>query len=303
MSDFTLKSYLYLLDSLIQLNYSFKAINDFILKSTGYTILLRHDVDAEPQNSLKFAEIQAKRGIQGTYYFRILSEKLDVKYIREIYSLGHEVGYHYEDVSVAVMSKDFKYNWRKDKNAEEELVGKAIKNFKNNLQMLRQIVPVSTICMHGSPLSKWDSRLLWKYYNYHDFGIIVEPYFDICFDEMLYLTDTGRRWDGGTVSVRDKGLRIKETESRKERYEDWVVKPISGSLMNMTTGAIDFQNKFKFNSTSDIWQAADRGNLPNKIMLTFHPQRWADNRWPWVRELIWQNVKNGGKYFLIKMKG
>jgi len=58
--------------------------------------------------------------------------------------------------------------------------------------------------MHGSPLSKWDNRDLWKRYNYRDFGIIGEPYFDVNFDKVLYLTDTGRRWDGEGVSVRDK---------------------------------------------------------------------------------------------------
>jgi len=67
--------------------------------------------------------------------------------------------------------------------------------------------------MHGSPMSRWDSRLLWKYYDYKDFGITGEPYFDVDFDKVMYLTDTGRRWDGDFVSVRDKaqgsGLRAK----------------------------------------------------------------------------------------------
>ena len=33
-------------------------------------------------------------------------------------------------------------------------------------------------------------------------------------------------------------------------------------------------------------------SLPDKIMLTVHPQRWDDQVLPWVRELVWQNVKN-----------
>ena len=37
-----------------------------------------------------------------------------------------------------------------------------------------------------------------------DFGIIAEPCFDIDFNDVFYLTDTGRRWDGSDVSVRDK---------------------------------------------------------------------------------------------------
>jgi hypothetical protein len=46
-----------------------------------------------------------------------------------------------------------------------------------------------------------------------DFGIIAEPYFDVDFKEVLYLTDTGRRWDGDEVSVRDK------VENRGQRSE------------------------------------------------------------------------------------
>jgi len=31
-----------------------------------------------------------------------------------------------------------------------------------------------------------------------------EPYFDVDFKEVLYLTDTGRRWDGDAFNIRDK---------------------------------------------------------------------------------------------------
>ena len=58
--------------------------------------------------------------------------------------------------------------------------------------------------MHGSPLSKYDNRDLWKKYDYRDYGIIGEPYFDIDFNEVLYLTDTGRRWNASGSNVRDK---------------------------------------------------------------------------------------------------
>jgi len=40
-------------------------------------------------------------GIRGTYYFRIVPESFDENVIKEIYSMGHEVGYHYEDMSLA----------------------------------------------------------------------------------------------------------------------------------------------------------------------------------------------------------
>jgi len=60
--------------------------------------------------------------------------------------------------------------------------------------------------MHGSLLSKWDNWDLREKYDYRDFGIIAGPYFDVDFDEVLYLTDTGRRWDGDKVSVRSKAI-------------------------------------------------------------------------------------------------
>ena len=33
--------------------------------------------------------------------------------------------------------------------------------------------------MHGSPLSKWDNWDLWEKFDYRDYGIIAEPYFDL----------------------------------------------------------------------------------------------------------------------------
>ena len=58
--------------------------------------LLRHDVDKLPENSLVFAKTQAEMGIKGSYYFVQYP-----KIIEKIASLGHEIGYHYEDVDLA----------------------------------------------------------------------------------------------------------------------------------------------------------------------------------------------------------
>ena len=74
--------------------------------------------------------------------------------------------------------------------------------------------------MHGSPLSKWDNRDLWKRYDYRDFGIIAEPYFDVDFNEVLYLTDTGRRWNNSKASVRDK---VEGTEVRGQKQRGHIL--------------------------------------------------------------------------------
>jgi hypothetical protein len=281
--DFTLKIYHNLIEALIWQGFSFQPFADFLKKPEYKVIILRHDVDRLLMNSLEFARIQAKMGIKSTFYFRVVQESWNERIIKQIAELGHEVGYHYEDIGlIAQQHKDIK--------SEEELVKLAIKSFTMNLEKLRKITLVMTICMHGNPMSKWDSRLLWKYYDYHDFGIIAEPYFDINFNEVLYLTDTGRRWDGDNYNIRDKEYNYKTYEERINNAKRKVT-PSPPLLLSSS-----------FHSTFDIIKAAEKGLLPNKIMMTFHPQRWTNQLLPWIKELVWQNTKNIAKYFLIKLR-
>lgn len=261
-------------------------------------IYLRHDVDNLPCNSLIFAEVESDFGIKGTFYFRAVQKSWDEEIIREIAGLGHEIGYHYEDLSL--VAQRFKVLGSKFK--EKDQVDAGIESFSRNMERLRNLVPVKTICMHGSPLNRWDSRLLWKYYDYKDFGIEGEPYFDLNMEEMLYLTDTGRRWNGSSVSVRDKKQDASSKTHDDDPYHDWFRKPIKGSLMNMTQKGIGFQNLYNFRTTNDIIRAADKNELPARMMMTFHPQRWVDEPLPWLKELIWQNSKNVVKYFFIKLR-
>ncbi len=258
--DFTIKIYKSLLTSLTAEKYHFHSFPQF-LKTNLDSIILRHDVDLLPKNSLHFAKIQFELGIKGTYYFRAVPESWDERIIKTIADLGHEVGYHYESLTTCKGNMEA-----------------AINDFEQNLEKLRKLVPVSTICMHGSPRSPYDSKDLWKHYNYRDYGIIGEPYFDIDFSKVLYLTDTGRRWDGDKVSVRDK-IKIKDTSDKKQ---------------------VVFE-KYNFRHTSDIIRTAEKNELPDKIMFTFHPQRWTDKPFPWFKELVWQNAKNIiKKYFFVK---
>ena len=144
---------------------------------------------------------------------------------------------------------------------------------------MRAIAPVKTICMHGSPLSRLSNLELWKRYDYRELGIVCEPYLDVDFGEVFYLTDTGRRWDGEAVSVRDK---VGEQEK-----EDKGLRGLEGKQWP------------SFHSTFEIIEAVDAGRFPDRAMMTVHPQRWTDDPVAWVRELVLQNLKNVVKRFLI----
>ncbi|MHA1396063.1 MAG: hypothetical protein ACTSRZ_21370 [Promethearchaeota archaeon] len=124
--------------------------------------------------------------------------------------------------------------------------------------------------MHGSPWSKYDNRELWDVYDYRDYGIIGEPYFDVDFNEVLYLTDTGRAWNTSWGNVRDK---------------------------------VQSKYHYDFKSTFDIIRALENNELPDKIMINVHPQRWTDNLVMWAWELVSQKVKNVVKKVFSSVRG
>lgn len=236
-------------------------------------IILRHDVDLKPQNSLATAIIENKLGVKGSYYFRMVPESYDVDIINQIADLGHEVGYHYETMDTA--SEKLRVKSKKLKEEEvEKLIDVAYEEFCKNLEEFRKIYPVKTICMHGSPRSAFDNRDIWKKYDYKQLGIIGEPYFDIDFNKFFYLTDTGRCWNGYKYSVRDK----------MPQQERWI------------------KDGLVFKTTNDIIKAAQANKLPNQIMITVHPQRWSNNYLEWTKELVSQRVKNMVKWGLIQIE-
>lgn len=255
-TDFTYTALEHLLRSLLSQGYAFQTFEQFIRQPEKKAIILRHDVDKRARNSYRTAVIENTLGIKGSYYFRITGQSNKPWVISEITSLGHEIGYHYEDLSLSCGDPEI-----------------AIAAFERNLQYFRSYYPVSTICMHGSPSSKWDNRDVWKKYNYRDFNIIAEPYFNLAANEVLYLTDTGRKWNGEKFSVRDK-------------MEQPGFKELKGKLK----------------STRDIIDALHRQELPQKIMITIHPQRWTNNPASWLLEYIAQHLKNLLKRILFVRK-
>jgi hypothetical protein len=228
--DFTIDAYSELLRSLSHQGYSFQRIEDFMQNPLDKVVMLRHDVDLRNYSALRLAKTEAKLGIQSTYYFRIVKQSYNPSVIRRIVKLGHEIGYHYEDLAM--------HNGN---------YGSAIKSFEQNLQMFRQYYPVKTVCMHGSSGSPYDNRDLWKRFKLEDFGLICEPYLSIDYDKVLYFSDTGRRWNGFKMSLRD---------NVKSAYD------------------------YSYFGTKDILKAID--TLPNQILFTAHPEQWVDNLPEWL---------------------
>ena len=243
--DFTIDKYQELLQALKKHNH--------------FTI--RHDVDLRPDYSLRIAQVEAAMGIHSTYYFRTVPESYDEKIIQQIVSLGHTAGYHYENLTTC--------------NGDMEA---AYEDFCHNLEKLREIVPITTACAHGSPKSRWNSQDIWSQYDIHALGIDYEPMMDTDFNKTLYLTDTGRRWDGYLVSVRDK------VPGHQERWE---------------------KEGLVFHNTDDIIHAINDINHPihrYDLLINTHPQRWMPMGTGWIKEALMQNAKNIIKRIIVSTR-
>jgi len=178
--DFTLAAYQELLESLMEADYQIITVEEyFALKEQGPFVVLRHDVDRRPQNALRMAELEAAMGINSTYYFR--KSTFNAGIIRNMSMWGHEIGYHYE-----VMDKA-----RGD-------IGLAHAIFNAELEILRSWVPVTTCAAHGNPLTKYDNREFFEYFDPGQFGLVGQA------EEIkgYYVTDTGRGND--KYNLKDK---------------------------------------------------------------------------------------------------
>jgi len=248
MKDFTLESYKELLKTILNQGYQVQTLENFISNPAQKTIILRHDVDRKPQNALEMAYIEKEFNIQSSYYFRMVPESFNPDIINKIISLNHEIGYHYENLSHA------KGNYEK-----------ALNDFEKKLKILRKFYPIKTMCMHGSPMSKWDNRKLWEINDYKKYGIVAEPYFDLDFNKILYITDASRTWNNDIVNLRDKV---------KTNYN------------------------FSFSTIFDIINLFEKGKLPKKVMINIHPHNWTTNGISWYKIFIVQNTKNLIKRFI-----
>jgi hypothetical protein len=184
--DFTAGKFSEILNSVIS-NYKTFTINEWITGKFDTGVVIRHDVDRRNKHSLRIAKLENECKIRATYYFRVST--FDSGIVREISALGHEIGYHYEDLS--------------SNNGDIDI---AIKSFEQNLENMRNQsgLNINTIAMHGRWISKYNNRELWSKYDFRNFGVVSDAFISIDYTKSYYITDTGRSWSSNSANLRDK---------------------------------------------------------------------------------------------------
>ena len=96
--DFTMDRYSDLCEAIVQSGYSPMTVRDYLEtdRLPSRLAVVRHDVDVTPRHEQKIAQIEKGFGIRATYYFRYKRGVFRPDVMRQIASIGHEVGYHYE---------------------------------------------------------------------------------------------------------------------------------------------------------------------------------------------------------------
>lgn len=106
----------------------------------GQFIIIKHDVEDKPEKALELSKIEHRFGIAATYYVHsfFLNNPKKLAIIKEIASLGHEIGYHYDVL---------------DSNNGDR--ARATEEFKESLASFSEKdIAVKTLCPHGNPLKK-----------------------------------------------------------------------------------------------------------------------------------------------------
>lgn len=150
-------------------------------------LVLKHDVETDVPKALKMAQIEQKYGHHGTYYVQayLLNEK-NIKILKQIQAMGHEVSYHYD-----VMD-----------SCHGDLE-KAIQEFEGNIRLFEKNgFKIETLCQHGNPIVErvgytsnrdfFRSERVQKLYP--KLSDIMVNYKKLHNTDYLYFSDAGRKF-------------------------------------------------------------------------------------------------------------
>lgn len=246
------------IEQILQLRFDNQPLPDRI-------VAIRHDVDYFPNRALALAEIEAEKKFAVTYYIRrrFFDDNLDL--VRKIAELGHQVGYHYEEVDTH------------QKAPNQQVARDAVGFFIGSLLDLDRLgFPIKTVCAHGNPLTDVDNRQVvhlardTEYIEKLAFTydqdevkkkisdrLVGDASIDITGDDVdLYIPDTGR---------------FNPKFNLKDRIDRC---PIAG-LSSLT----EFEKILK-------------SGRYNRIYMNMHPDRWSGDVATWTFDFLFDTAKN-----------
>ena len=103
METFTYKYYEEMLRTLKSGDYRFCFFDDSEIKDNQNIILLRHDIDFDPEKAVDIAKIEKKNNVKSTYFFMLNSGFYNIhnskvyNVIKDLISDGNRIGIHFDE--------------------------------------------------------------------------------------------------------------------------------------------------------------------------------------------------------------
>lgn len=247
LDGFSVTDYARLIESGLASGWTFLTVREYLEADAlpEHFVVLRHDVDRKVANALALARVEAARGVAATYYFRMSTFDPDVA--REFEEMGHEVGYHYEDLAAT----------GGDRPAAE-------RRFAENLADFREAATVRTVCAHGNAFSSQYNPDLWegRLDELSEYGILGEAYLSMEIgpdSDVYYLSDTNRTWETPLI--------------------DFGIDASTSDLLAVPgVDAVD--------STDDLIAALESCPCRGLYVLA-HPSRWSRSRGEYAQSVAW----------------
>lgn len=153
------------------------------------TVIMRHDVDYTLNGVGELAEIEARRGVSATFFFRVHAHEYNCfaphvyQLISDIRGLGHEIGLHFEAMTISrALDMDPTALLTREKRVLESITGETVRSASEHRD-ISQVVH-STGYYHDVA-------------NPKDIGFENYALEDRFFKEMKYLSDSNGFWREG----------------------------------------------------------------------------------------------------------
>ncbi len=179
---FSLELYAQILKTAKSLNYDFPKVSDLKDGALSHSrfLLLRHDIDVSPRYALAMAQLEHSMGVCSSYYILLHSPYYNPAApphwdaLREMVSLGFEVGLHYET------------NFFESRGLDP------LQGILRDVKVLENIlrIEIKSIAQHMPASSTLLSEL-----NEH----FVDAYNHDLMHNVRYISDSGFKWRGETL--------------------------------------------------------------------------------------------------------
>lgn len=185
--EFTMNAYVQLLELLKNKGYHFC----FYEECDNYekTVILRHDIDFTIDKALEMAKIEKQLGVKSTYFVLLTTDfynifsKQSYEKLKEILSLGHDIGLHFDE-------RRYDLKTMKDMEQHLEMESKIIEKLLNN--------KVKAVSMHRPSKLLLEKDIQFNHY--------INSYSSKYFKTMKYISDSRMNWREDPIQVIESAL-------------------------------------------------------------------------------------------------